>query len=48
MYRPRPMSENEARRVLTIHFQTAVLALALTAAATAAAVLLAVAFLTNN
>ncbi len=47
MNRPRPMSENEARRVLTVHFQTAVLALALTAAATAAAVLLAIGLLSS-
>lgn len=47
MNRTRPMTENEARRVLTVHFQTAALAIVLTATATAAAVLLAVAFLTN-
>lgn len=42
----RPMTDTEARRVLTVHFQTAILALILTAAATAATVLLSVAFLT--
>jgi len=47
MSRIRPMSENEARRVLSFHAQTAVLALLLTATTTAAAVLLTVAFLTN-
>jgi len=47
MNRTRTMTENEARRVLTVHFQTAALAIVLTATATAAAVLLAVAFLTN-
>lgn len=47
MHRPRPMTEQEARRVLTIHFQTAALALILTIAATAAAVLLTIGFLTT-
>jgi hypothetical protein len=42
----RPMSHARCRYILTIHTQTAVLAIALTAAATAAAVLLVVAYLT--
>ena len=45
--RPRPMTDNEARRVLTIHFQTAVLALIATTTATAAIVLLTIGLLSN-